>query len=144
MNLVRRFPESIYLDCLQRQYRLVAFHKRHGHVILRYSSTSRSQQEQSRAEDRAEHKDTNRAEEHVEEAGGMSRRLAQMTQESLDYGGRRVEKAVEEAGFSEELKRQLEERIRDSKFRSDHPAAFVELNMPVNMIFFFDADCANH
>ena len=61
----------------------------------------------------------------------MSRRLAEMTDETIDQGGRSAQKTVEESGFSEELKRRLEARILDSKFRSDNPAAFAGLNMPV-------------
>lgn len=50
-------------------------------------------------------------EEQEEERGAMSRRLAEMTEEVLEGGGRSARKAVEEAGFDEELKRKLEERI---------------------------------
>lgn len=144
MNWARKSPGLIDLNCLQRQHWPVAFAKNYGLVTLRYSSTSRPQQERSIAEDRAEYKDTNHTRKDAEEVGGMSRRLAQMTDESLDYGGRSAEKAIEEAGFSEELKRQLEERINDSKFRSDHPAAFVELNMPVSLTFFSKMDGAKY
>ena len=65
------------------------------------------------------------------EPGGMSRRLAQMTDESVEQGGRSAKKAIEEGGFSEELKRRLEERIQESSFKSDNPAAFAQVNMPV-------------
>ena len=61
----------------------------------------------------------------------MSRRLEEMTDESLEQGGRSAHKAVEEAGFSEGLKRRLEARIADSRFKSENPAAFAEANMPV-------------
>ncbi|KAK4695838.1 hypothetical protein P7C71_g1994, partial [Lecanoromycetidae sp. Uapishka_2] len=60
----------------------------------------------------------------------MSRRLAHMTEESIEHGGRGAKKAIEEGGFSEELKRQLGARIQDSAFRSENSAAFAELNMP--------------
>ena len=65
--------------------------------------------------------------------GAMSRRLEEMTQEGLESSGLRADKVVQESGFSEELKRKLEARILDSKFRSDHPAAFVAMNMPVSL-----------
>ena len=65
------------------------------------------------------------------EQGGMSRRLAQMTDESIEQGGRSAKKAIEEGGFSEELKRRLEERIQESSFKSENPAAFSQVNMPV-------------
>lgn len=61
----------------------------------------------------------------------MSRRLAELTDESIEQGLRSAQKAVEEAGFSDELKRQLEARIADGKFKSENPAAFAQANMPV-------------
>lgn len=61
----------------------------------------------------------------------MSSRLNQMTEESLSHGARGAEKFVEEAGFSEELKRQLEEKIKDNTFKSGNSAAFAQMNMPV-------------
>lgn len=69
---------------------------------------------------------------HVEEKpkGAMSQRLEQMSEESLETGGRAARKAVEEAGFSEELKARLEKRLADSSFRSDNAAAFAQANMP--------------
>lgn len=72
----------------------------------------------------------------------MTRRLAQMTDESLEQGGRSAQNAIKEGGFSEELKSRLESKILDSKFKSDNPAAFAQLNMPVlrapfYLFFFF-------
>ena len=58
--------------------------------------------------------------------------MEQMTEESMEQSGSRAAKIVEEAGFSEELKKRLEARITDSKFRSEHPTAFAALNMPVS------------
>lgn len=69
----------------------------------------------------------------AEEPGGMSRRLGQMTEESIEQNSRNTKKAIEEGGFSEELKRQLEARIQDSTFKSQNPAAFAELSMPVRL-----------
>ncbi|KAJ5035468.1 uncharacterized protein L3040_007935 [Drepanopeziza brunnea f. sp. 'multigermtubi'] len=59
----------------------------------------------------------------------MSRRLAQATEDALTEGGRAGRKAVEEAGFSEELKSSLIERVEAAKFRSDHAAAFAEAGL---------------
>ena len=61
----------------------------------------------------------------------MTQRLAQLTEDALEQGGRGAQKAIDESGFSEELKRHLEARIQDSKFRSENPAAFAQLDMPV-------------
>jgi len=65
-----------------------------------------------------------------EERGAMSRRLAAMSEESLETGGRSARKAVEEAGFSDDLKRQLEQRIADASFRSENAQAFAQANLP--------------
>jgi hypothetical protein len=61
----------------------------------------------------------------------MTRRLAEMTEESVDIGGLSAAKNVEAAGFSNELKKQLESRIADSAFRSQNQRAFVEVDLPV-------------
>lgn len=74
----------------------------------------------------------------IQEEGRMSSRLNQMTDESLSHGGRDAEKFIEEAGFSEELKRQLEERIKDSTFKSENPVAFAQLDMPVGHLSSLD------
>ena len=63
--------------------------------------------------------------------GAMSRRLEDLTEQSIQTGGRSAQKSVEEAGFSEELKRKIEAKLQESKFRSEHPAAFATLDMPV-------------
>jgi hypothetical protein len=60
------------------------------------------------------------------EAGAMSRRLAEATEDVILEGGRAGRKAVEEAGFSEELKEKLLERLEAHKFRSENASAFAE------------------
>ena len=66
------------------------------------------------------------------DTGRMSERLAQMTEQTLEEGGTGAQKAIREAGFSEEVRQKLEARIQDTKFRSDNPAAFAQVNMPVS------------
>ena len=61
----------------------------------------------------------------------MSERLSQMTENSIEQGGRSANKTIHEAGFSDELKRRLEAKIQDSTFKSQNAAAFAEVNMPV-------------
>lgn len=60
----------------------------------------------------------------------MSRRLSQLTEESVEQGGRGAANVVVEAGFSKDLKQQLEERIAAATFRSTHARAFAEVEMP--------------
>ncbi|KAI9845991.1 MAG: hypothetical protein M1837_004397 [Sclerophora amabilis] len=62
----------------------------------------------------------------------MSRRLSELTEQIIDEGGTGATKSVEEAGFSEDLRRKLEERIESSKFRSDNAAAFAQAEMPTS------------
>lgn len=66
------------------------------------------------------------------EEGVMSRRLAEMASDNLETGGRSARKAVEEAGFSEELKARLQEKIASANFQSDNAGAFAQVNMPAS------------
>lgn len=56
----------------------------------------------------------------------MSRRLAQATEDAVLEGGRAGRKAVEEAGFSDELKERLLEKVAASNFQSENTRAFAE------------------
>ncbi|KAJ5601255.1 hypothetical protein N7510_010789 [Penicillium lagena] len=66
-----------------------------------------------------------------EEESAMSRRLAQMTEDAVLEGGRSARRNMEQAGFSEELKKQLEERMAAASFKSEYAAAHSILDMPV-------------
>lgn len=129
---------TICARCLYRQFRVSTLSTRGYNVLrnLNTSSASPQQAEQPAAASKAEVGEgaPNNAAEKTNEQGAMSRRLAEMTDETIKQGGRSAQKAVEESGFSEDLKRQLEQRILDSKFKSDNPAAFAQLNMPVSPI----------
>ena len=65
-----------------------------------------------------------------EDEGAMARRLTQLSEESLETGGRSARKAVEEAGFSAELRQALEGKIAAATFRHEHGRAFAEVEMP--------------
>jgi hypothetical protein len=62
----------------------------------------------------------------------MSRRLAELAEQSMIEGGKAARNNLKDAGFSEELKKQLEERIAVTSFRSDNAAAFSLVDMPVS------------
>ncbi|ODH26314.1 hypothetical protein ACO22_04697 [Paracoccidioides brasiliensis] len=66
------------------------------------------------------------------EEGAMSRRLSEMADEAMLEGGKSVRKNLQEASFSEDLKKKLEERIAESTFRSENAAAFSLANLPAN------------
>ncbi|KAM0513132.1 hypothetical protein ACHAPE_008170 [Trichoderma viride] len=54
------------------------------------------------------------------ELGAMTRRLQEATEEALFSGGSAGRRAVQDAGFSEELKERLLSKIADAKFQHDH------------------------
>ncbi|KAI4726908.1 hypothetical protein E4T49_05324 [Aureobasidium sp. EXF-10728] len=60
----------------------------------------------------------------------MSRRLAALSEQGLESGGRSARKAVEEAGFDEGLKQELLERIATASFRNEHAGAISQAEMP--------------
>ncbi|KAJ9666655.1 hypothetical protein H2201_003314 [Coniosporium apollinis] len=95
----------------------------------RFTSTPRVQADEPREQDGAQGKDNKTQE---KEEGAMSKRLAQMSEESLETGGRSARKAVEEAGFDEALRAQLEERIASASFKSDNASAFAQANLPAS------------
>jgi hypothetical protein len=61
----------------------------------------------------------------------MSRTLSEMAEETMDTGSKSDRKLMQDAGFSEELKRKLEERIEQTAFQAENQRAFSEVNMPV-------------
>ncbi|KAI8311474.1 hypothetical protein K4K59_007368 [Colletotrichum sp. SAR11_240] len=62
----------------------------------------------------------------------MSRRLEEATEEALLTGGRAGRRAVEDAGFDQELKEKLLDKVQTAKFRSDFASAFAEAEMPTS------------
>ncbi|KAJ9618671.1 hypothetical protein H2203_008875 [Taxawa tesnikishii (nom. ined.)] len=62
----------------------------------------------------------------------MSRRLSELSEESLETGGRSARKAIEEAGFDEDLKRRLEQKIADANFRNEYASAFAQADLPAS------------
>ncbi|PYH41435.1 DnaJ family domain-containing protein [Aspergillus saccharolyticus JOP 1030-1] len=62
----------------------------------------------------------------------MARRLSAMTEEAMLEGGRSARKNLESAGFSEELKKQLEERVAAAAFQSQYASAHSIVDMPAS------------
>ncbi|KAF2137576.1 uncharacterized protein K452DRAFT_291391, partial [Aplosporella prunicola CBS 121167] len=60
----------------------------------------------------------------------MSRRLEELSEDALVSGGRRAQKAAEEAGFSEELRQKLEERIAGADFKNTYARELSQANLP--------------
>ncbi|KIY00299.1 uncharacterized protein Z520_03984 [Fonsecaea multimorphosa CBS 102226] len=65
-----------------------------------------------------------------EQQGAMSRRLAEMAEETMDTGSKSDRKLMQDAGFSEELKMQLEERIAQTSFAAQNQQAASQVTMP--------------
>ncbi|KAH8694810.1 ASST-domain-containing protein [Ilyonectria robusta] len=66
----------------------------------------------------------------VKEPGPLARRLEEATEEALFTGGRAGRRAIEDAGFSKELKEKLLSKIADANFRTQYSGAFTEADMP--------------
>ncbi|KAG4271160.1 hypothetical protein FPRO04_11240 [Fusarium proliferatum] len=63
------------------------------------------------------------------ELGPLAQRLEEATEEALFTGGRAGRRAVEDAGFSEELKERLLNKIEDANFKSGNASAFAEAGL---------------
>lgn len=63
----------------------------------------------------------------------MARRLEEATEEALFTGGRAGRRAVEDAGFNEELKQRLLDKVADAKFREEHAASLREAGLTSNI-----------
>lgn len=61
----------------------------------------------------------------------MSRRLSEMAEETMDTGSKSDRKMMQDVGFSEELKKQLEDRIAQSSFQAENQQAISVANLPV-------------
>ncbi|KND94225.1 hypothetical protein TOPH_01335 [Tolypocladium ophioglossoides CBS 100239] len=61
--------------------------------------------------------------------GAMARRLEEATEEVLLTGGASGRRAVEDAGFSEELKERLLDNIADADFRKQYTGAFAAASL---------------
>ena len=64
------------------------------------------------------------------EPGALSRRLTEMAEETMDTGSKSDRKMMADAGFSDELKKQLEERIAQIAFKTESQQAFSQASMP--------------
>ena len=63
------------------------------------------------------------------ESGPLKRRLEEATEEALLTGGISGRRAVEDMGFSEELKEKLLDKIADAEFKSQYSGAFAAANL---------------
>lgn len=93
----------------------------------RFSAACHLNQTSPSSTTKTEDKDDSKEE---EKDSPMGRRLAQMTEDAMLEGGRSARRNIEQAGFSEELKNELAERIAATSFRSEYAAAHSIVEMP--------------
>ena len=129
MNIAKGAKSYRCIRCLYRQYPLSARFRRNDNRSRGFTQSSHLPQKASK--DDEDSKSTSEANGHDQAKGRMSGRLAQMTDEILEQDGRSAKKAIEEGGFSEELKKKLEARLQESSFRSENAAAFAQASLPV-------------
>ncbi|KAL3470581.1 hypothetical protein BJX99DRAFT_239293 [Aspergillus californicus] len=99
----------------------------------RYFSSQSRRQDVASETKQGDDKNTQSKEQQNEskqEKGAMTRRLSEMTEQAILEGGRSTRKNLSHAGFSEELKKELEERVAAAAFKSEHAAAHSILDMP--------------
>ncbi|KAL1854619.1 hypothetical protein Plec18170_004710 [Paecilomyces lecythidis] len=118
--------------CLQAQRRhlLMSGYSRVSRAAPRSFSTVPPLRQDAPSPSSNEEKKSSASDDTSEEEGAMSRRLAEMTEQSMTEGGRSARKNMQEAGFSEDLKRQLEERLAAGAFQNENAAAISVANMP--------------
>ncbi|KAL6234132.1 hypothetical protein BDW75DRAFT_174052 [Aspergillus navahoensis] len=79
----------------------------------------------------AENNEQPEAKDGAEKGGGaMSRRLSEMAEQAFFEGDRSTRRNLSQAGFSEELKKELEERVAATAFKSEYAAAHSIVNLP--------------
>lgn len=123
---------NICTSCLQVQKRRnVAASCLHESPTLRRSFSSASPlRDVSSKKDIA--KSGESSQDDPKEEGAFSRKLAELAEDAILEGGKSAQKNIQEAGFSEELRIQLEERVKAAAFKSENAAAFSVVNMPVS------------
>lgn len=114
--------------CLRAQARLSIRNDRSRRTFTRTAVSPLSAGRPRRAEDSRKNDTITKKEE--QEEGAMSRRLADMSDSALEQGGRSAQKAVEEAGFDNELKERLLNRIADANFKNENASAIAQANLP--------------
>ncbi|KAL4886763.1 hypothetical protein BJY04DRAFT_178312 [Aspergillus karnatakaensis] len=116
-------PEILTLSRLIARHPAAPKPRRFSALITRQDAASNKTSEPTESTDSQTQNDS-------PEEGAMSRRLSEMTEQAILEGGRSTRKNLFTVGFSEDLKKQLEERVAEAAFRSEHAAAHSVVNMP--------------
>ena len=129
MNIAKRVNTYICARCLSKQSHLFARYRQN--VIFKRGIAQSTVLPQETSKDEGDPRPASETSGEGQAEGRMSERLAQMTDEMIEHNDRSAKKAIEEAGFSEELKKKLEARLQESSFRSENAAAFAQASLPV-------------
>lgn len=100
--------------------------------LASYSSQATKPEDiKKEAENKKHSKNRNEGEEtsSAKELGPMARRLEEATEEALFIGGKAGRQAIHDAGFSEELKEKLLDKIADAKFRTEFSSALSQAEL---------------
>ena len=72
--------------------------------------------------------------EEEQKMGALSRRLSDMAEETMNTGSKSDRSMMQDAGFSKDLKKQLEERIAQTSFNAHDEQASSVANIPVRLL----------
>ena len=128
MNIAKQLHPSTRIRYIYKPSPLLASFREYDTVSRNFAQSTALPPNTSKED---ESSSTSQADVQGQENGRMSGRLAQITDELIEQDGRGAKKAIEEGGFSEELKKKLEARLQESSFRSKNAAAFAQTSLPV-------------
>lgn len=134
MNIVKRANSYTCIRCRYRQSSSPARFRKNDNLLRGFAQSTDLPHGTSKDE---ESKSTSEAKVPGQAEGRMSGRLAQMTDEMIERDRPSAQKAIEDGGFSEELKKKLEARLQETSFRSENAAAFAQASLPVRPCYPF-------
>ncbi|KAF2706988.1 hypothetical protein K504DRAFT_458454 [Pleomassaria siparia CBS 279.74] len=123
--------------CIRANRRLVAYARpitrprlrRYADTAVRRKQDDGDQDEGNTANGEVGHDKIEDGQVQEKDEGAMTRRLRSMSENALESDPRSASTTVSSSGFSEDLKRELEERIASANFRSENRAAFAEVEI---------------
>ncbi|KAL6853269.1 hypothetical protein J3F83DRAFT_755989 [Trichoderma novae-zelandiae] len=121
--MISRVSPSLCKRCLQNAARFGP------HETRRYSSQpkhSTKEDDESKQGRESRSRPSDEDDLQTAEPGAMTRRLQEATEEAMFNGGSAGRRAVEDAGFPDELKEKLLSKIADANFRQEYASAFTE------------------
>ncbi|KAM0335073.1 hypothetical protein ACHAQA_000107 [Verticillium albo-atrum] len=130
-NLLK--PSNLCVRCLRARLHPTSppgRRRRHATPVRLLSSSARDDTNAPNTTPPAVQKDRSEPEEESVQ-GALSRRLEQATEDALTSGSSGA-RAIAEAGFSDELKDRLFEKVQAARFQDENAAAFAEAGLTIN------------